>query len=197
LLHKKNHLIVKETNKRDIEMKLLTIIGIAATTIASSNAATVNVSGGFGVGVLVSTTGVNTASVLDVGGFSGGIFTAFVTTSPIVNLAAGAKIAGSFAGVSPTSLNNAPAFLRVTTPQGFAILSTSGSFPADVTSGILSSSITFSSSASGNIVSFGGADVTGVTFATPNQLNFAVVPEPSAMLLGAIGSLGLLRRRRI
>lgn len=176
-------------------MKLLTILGVAsAAAITSSNAATVNVSGGFGVGVLVTTSLVNSASSFEIGGYSGSVFTAFV--APAVNLAAGTKIAGSFAGTSPTSLNSVPIFFRISTTDGFAILSTGVNFPADVTSGILSSSVTFSSSASGSVVAFGGAKVTNVAFSDANHLNFTVVPEPSSLLLGAVGALGLLRRRR-
>lgn len=37
----------------------------------------------------------------------------------------------------------------------------------------------------------------GTNFATISNLNISAVPEPSALLLGAVGALGLLRRRRI
>jgi hypothetical protein len=178
-------------------MKLLTIIGMATVTLASSKAATINVSGGFGTGVLVATTlgtTSNVASTLEVGNFAGNLFTPFV--APAVNLGAGAKIAGQFIGSGPTTLNSLPIFLRVTTAQGFAILSTANNFPAAVDNALLSQTVSFTSSSSGNVVAFGGAEVTGVSFTTPNQLSFNVVPEPSAALLGAFGALGLLRRRR-
>ena len=186
-------------------MKLLTIIGITAATLAYSNAATINVTGGFGVGVLVATTtsGVttNTASTLQVGGYSGSIFTAFV--APSISLNSGSKIAGSFVGTSPTSLNGAPIFIKVSLPNtldGWAILSTANNFPADVSSALASQSVTFSSSSPGSVAALGGTSITGASFGAPgsaNKLNFTMaVPEPSTALLGAIGVLGLLRRRR-
>jgi MYXO-CTERM domain-containing protein len=42
-----------------------------------------------------------------------------------------------------------------------------------------------------------GTDLESVSFANANTLRFTAVPEPSAALLGALGALGLLRRRRI
>lgn len=176
-------------------MKLLTILGVAAIcTITSSNAATVSVTGGFGTGVLVTVDGLSSTYSLDVGGFESNIFTAFA--SPAVNKAAGTKIAGSFAGVGPASLNSDAIFLRITTPVGFVILNSAAAFPADTSSALGSSTVSFTSSASGSVVSFGGGDVSGASFLTANNLNFTAVPEPSAALLGMIGALGLLRRRR-
>lgn len=51
----------------------------------------------------------------------------------------------------------------------------------------------------GSLISTGAANVDGggtIPDATFQAVNLTVIPEPSAALLGAIGALGLLRRRR-
>ena len=173
-------------------MKAIKLVLMLAAAVLPLKAATVNLSGGFGTGVLVAQSGVNTAYSLEVGGFEGGIFTPFAAPTVLKN--AGEKIAGQFVGVGPTSLNGDAIFIRVTVGAANAVLSTTAFFPADVTSALLTASPSFTTSASGSIVQFTGAQ--SVTFANANQLNFVPVPEPSIALLGALGVLGLMRRRR-
>jgi len=62
-------------------------------------------------------------------------------------------------------------------------------------------SFSFSSSDSGGATSFFRVTVasgvaTNDTYASSSGANLTLVPEPSAALLGAVGALGLLRRRR-
>lgn len=174
-------------------MKLLKLALVVSALVGSATAATINISPGFGAanGIIVTTDGVTSSYSLSVGGFEGGLFTPFVT--PQVELAAGAKIAGGFSGVGPTSLNGDAIFIRVQTAAGFAILSTVNEFfPGDVTNALASESITLSNSSVTSIVSSEG----GASFTNPNTLNFVAIPEPSTALLGLLGVAGLIRRRR-
>jgi hypothetical protein len=190
-------------------MKTIKILAIALASMASVQAATVSLSAGFGAnGIIVTTTsetGVtsNSAYNVQVGGFSGGIFTLFPVTSAAVNLAAGAKIAGAFSNnnTDAASLSGDAIFVRVNVGSWSAILSTPAgeTFP-DLTSGIASNGVNMYSSATVSVVQSSGTGLDSVSFApNGNTLNFkaTAVPEPTAALLGAIGALGLLRRRRI
>jgi len=170
---------------------------------ASSQAATVIVSQGFGAtqGLVVTNQGVALASfTIAVGTYSAGTFSVFgsaITDTGKVNAAGigatgpssfNSQIINLFVGNGPV---NDPA-------TQYVVLRTNANtaFPADV-SGTGSST-------------FNAALGSGLTLVanTPNAqwsptatasaggtINF--VPEPSAALLGAIGALGLLRRRRI
>lgn len=169
-------------------MKLVKLGILAGLLVASANAATVGVSPGFVGGVFVTTDSVQSASTLEIGGWDGVTFTPFGAST---DLAAGAKVAGSFSASGPVELNSDPVFFRVTSPAGgLAILSTPGTFPADVSNALQSATITFSNS-TGFAVASGDA-----SFTDANTLNLVAIPEPSIALLGGLGLIGLLRRRR-
>jgi hypothetical protein len=110
----------------------------------------------------------------------------------------------TFNGVLPGGLAGKNAYIVVADNSDFALATVFAVFNAGVTftapDGLGNSSQTISGVNSASVV-FG--TVRSVT-TQPNNLtnaNFAngvvMVPEPSAALLGALGALGLLRRRRI
>ena len=180
-------------------MKLIKLlfVGLVAAT-GAANAATVTLAPGFGTGIIVTTDSVNTAYTVTIGGFEGGVFTQFGTASN--NFTAGTKLGGDYAATGPDTLNNDRVFIRIDIGGGrFGIFqatgtSPSGFFPSDVTSAILSSSANVNNTSQLVIASSGG--VQGVSFGSANNINFVTVPEPSVALLGALGVLGLVRRRR-
>jgi hypothetical protein len=109
----------------------------------------------------------------------------------------------TFNGVLPGGLAGQNAYIVVADNSNFALATVFAVFDAGVTftapDGLGNSSQTISGANSASVV-FG--TVRSVT-TQPNNLanaNFAngvvMVPEPSAALLGALGALGLLRRRR-
>ncbi len=77
---------------------------------------------------------------------------------------------------------------------GFGVLTGDEPSPQNITGNI---------SIGGNVILSGGTGtfIGDANFAggegSYNTLKLATVPEPSAAILGAIGALGLLRRRRI
>lgn len=191
-------------------MKLLAILvslsgfsGAATVTISSglatqgftpyvANAALANFS--FSVGsynTLTSTWTQFGSAIADTGkvGGAGGI-TAFAPTSlnaSIVDLFVGS-------GSSIATSGNAWVILRPS--------ATTAKFPADVTgTGSVTVSAAVPTGTSGWTIIAKGDDTASFGGTTPvvggTILNLNTVPEPSAALLGAIGALGLLRRRRI
>lgn len=111
-------------------------------------------------------------------------------------------ITGSFAstgGATPTVFNLKPIYFLVgngttqanSTAFGIFGLTTSTNFPADVAATV-STSLTLANGTS--IVPLNNAGT--VTQNSFGLVSSAPIPEPSAALLGAIGALGLLRRRR-
>jgi len=173
-------------------MKIKTIL-LSLAFAAASNAATVTVSAGFGAqGLIVSTGGLTTVPfTVAVGNFSSGVFTQFSTS--IIDTG---KVNGVFTAQAPSSLNGLPLHLwvgngAVGASTSFLILSSNAgtTFPADVAA---AGGPTFNA-ALGTGVSLVAS--TGATF-TPGTSTITLVPEPSAALLGAVGALGLLRRRR-
>lgn len=162
-------------------MKAIKAVAIILATIASAQAATVTLSAGFGTsGILVTTSGANTAYSAAVGGFVGGIFTPMpinvVATSPNISIASGAKIAGSF--ITPDNLDSASLsgdaiFVRISAGAFTAILSTpAGELFPDLTSGIASNSVTMGSSATVSVVQFSGEGLQSASFSNPTTLNF-------------------------
>ncbi|MFC7339104.1 PEP-CTERM sorting domain-containing protein [Haloferula chungangensis] len=174
-------------------MKMLKCIILTAALTASASAATVGISPGFGAanGIVVTVDGVQTNYGLSVLGL---VSDAQILFGSMQTLASGAKISGSFAANGPVSLNNEEIYLRVDAGGGWALLSTTQTFPADVSSAALSSTVIFSNSSATSIDSTGG--IMGVEFTNANTLNFVTIPEPSVAILGALGMLGLVRRRR-
>jgi hypothetical protein len=133
-----------------------------------------------------------------IGGFEGGIFTQFGSTS--TNFAAGVKLGGAYAGSGPESLNGDRVFIRIDIGEGrFGIFQTTGTspsgfFPSDVTSALLSSTANVNNTGQLLIAASGG--VQSLSFESPNSINFVAIPEPSTALLGLLGVAGLIRRRR-
>lgn len=183
-------------------MKTLGLLSLIVASLATANAASITLTAGFGSSGIVVTQGtIPTAFTVEIGGFEGGLFTVLPVTSAAVNKLAGEKIAGAFGNnnTDSASLTGDPIFARIRLASGaFAILSTpqpASTFP-DLTAPLASRTVTMGSSATIGVASFGGPLVTNVSYTNPNTLNFTVIPEPSTMLLGALGALGLLRRRR-
>lgn len=177
---------------------------IATLLVASglSQAATITITAGFGAqGIHVTEDGTNSLGtfLVSVGGYEESVYTQFANviqdTTP--------KINGSITGTAPTSLNGKLIHLfvgngtTVENSSSYVILSGSASFPTDVT---VATGVTYLATVGSNLtlvasqaadwyptLTLGGAAGNG-------YIQF--VPEPSTALLGAIGALGLLRRRR-
>lgn len=184
-------------------MKLIKLIPLLGLSFGFANAATVSVTQGVGAqGFTVLVNGLAPASFVWAAGNYNTInstWTQFGGTQTDTG-----KINGSVSATSPTSLNNSVLNLYV----GTAAYGTAGAswvimnmtnnlaFPADVT---LTGGPTFLASVT-NGVNFVARSNVNNGFTAPvatagGSLN--LVPEPSAALLGALGALGLLRRRRI
>jgi hypothetical protein len=184
-------------------MKLLKISLILGCLSTLANSATITVSAGFGTqGIVVTTNGTTSVPsfFVAVGNYSSGVFTPFGGVTDT------AKVSGVITSTSPTSLNSQVINLfvgsgnSIASSTNYLILSPNAgtTFPSDVTQatgvtyaatlGVNQTLVTSSGATwSGNTTLGGGAGAGMITF----------VPEPSAALLGAVGALGLLRRRRI
>jgi len=173
------------------------LIGLFATSVAQ--AATITVTEGFGAqGITVTVANVApTTFYWSVGNYNtgGSVYTQFGSA-----VADSAKINGSVTSTTPTSLNSQFVDLFVGTANSIAasgtswviLRSTDGTtFPANVAD---ATGVTLSATSYANftIIASGSAGNT----LTSSGLNFAAVPEPSVALLGALGGLALLRRRR-
>lgn len=163
---------------------------------AASHAATVTVSAGFGAqGLIVNTNGVAaTPFTVAVGNWNGTAFTMFSTSILDTD-----KVNGVFTAQAPLSLNGLPLHLwvgngSVATSTSFVILSSTANttFPADVST---AGGPTFNAALGTgvNLVTSKGATFTAGT----STIALTAIPEPSSALLGVVGALGLLRRRRI
>ncbi len=96
------------------------------------------------------------------------------------------------------SLGSASTNANITASTTYGIVSGSDWLLPAVNGG---ESFSFSSTDSGGATSFfrvtvSGGAATNDTYASSTGANLTLVPEPSAALLGAVGALGLLRRRR-
>jgi hypothetical protein len=178
-------------------IKLLLALGLLT---GAAHSATINISAGTPTqGFLVTSAGAATTShFVSVGNWDAltSTWTQFGST-----LTDTAKVSGQVIASSPTSLNGSVIHLFVGTVNSttagtdWVILrtNTNVAFPADVTgtgavtfAATLPSTVTFV--AKGNEAhSFG---LSGTT----NTIN--LVPEPSTALLGLLGMVGLIRRRR-
>jgi hypothetical protein len=186
-------------------MKMIKLFAFGALLCGSVHAATVTVGAGFGAtnGLLVTAGGVGVASqYIAVGSWNGTVFTQFATT-----LTDTSTVQGVFSAQAPTSVNSQIIHLYVSNIDPGAIdandLTAGGSwvifrtstnvlFPSDVSSALTSANPTFSNFTTAVNV----AQSTNYEEVGARTINFTI-PEPSAALLGALGALGLLRRRRI
>lgn len=185
-------------------MKLLKIAMILSSIATMSNAATITVSAGFGAqGFNVTTDGLTSlpSFFVGVGGFASGTFTQFGTS-----VTDSAKVNAVVQATGPTTLNTQVINLfvgngdSVATSTSYVILKPNANtaFPADVTT---AAGVTLAATVGSGytlVASEGASWDAGKTLGgvAGNGL-ITFVPEPSAALLGAIGAIGLLRRRRI
>jgi len=185
-----------------MKTKLVKILALSACLAGVSQAATITVSAGVGTanGLTVSLNGVVTTNqYLSVGSWNAATstFTQFASTNTDTG-----TINGSFVGTSPSGVNNQVIHLYVSTETGISFdasknwvlyrTSVNTAFPSDVSSTLASATATFSNFTTAIEV----ANSTSYTESGTKSINFVPVPEASAALLGAIGALGLLRRRR-
>ena len=176
-------------------MKIRNILAIAAALAFPSavNAATITVSAGFGVqGLSVTLDGSAADSFLvSVGNWDGSSFTMFGDAVTDVD-----KVNAVITAGGPSSLNGLAVHLMVADTQNrsFVILSSNAgtSFPPDVAA---AGGTTFNA-ALGSGLSLVATDSNSTFDSTGNAINLVAVPEPSVAILGALGALGLIRRRR-
>ena len=179
-------------------MKLLKLAALLGCMTVAGSAATITVTQGFGAqGILVTSDGATAVPsfVWAVGNYTGDVWTQFGAAVPDTD-----KINGAVTAMEPASLNSQVIHLWVgmgaagsdadfTTPWVILRHNTSTAFPPDVA---LSGSTTLNASNGANMVVVASSDPGNVI-----DGNFlTIVPEPSAALLGLIGLLGFIRRRR-
>ena len=168
-----------------------------------SQAATITVTSGLPAqGFLVASGGTQTANhLVAVGNFNTTTtaFDVFATAQTDTD-----KVNGVFAATGPASFNGTIIDVFVGLGATIAEAQTSGNwvvirtnantaFPADV-SGTGASTPSINIPANVTIIGKGNAQHGFTTIGGVNAINF--VPEPSVALLGALGLLGLVRRRR-
>jgi hypothetical protein len=189
-------------------MKKIALIVTLGLTCGLSHASTITVSAGLPAqGILVSTDmNTTTPYFFSVGVWDSltSVFTAYGTAQTITG-----ELKGPVISTTPTSVNNQLINLFVgtaRTPQesingSYMIFGTTAGtkFPADITTSA-AVTLTASSATVLTVLKNGNADNGFNAGAAPAgssaQLNLVVVPETSTALLGALGALGLLRRRR-
>lgn len=170
---------------------------------ASARAATITVSPGFnaatdlevtvdGVLQIAGTAGFTVA----IGSWDGATFTQFGNAI----FGDTGSVNGVFAATGPAEVNSDVIFVYVgygnlvsTSGGSFALFrtATDTAFPSDVSSVSASQTVNFHNSTPGNILFVGGSNS---GFVSGNLALFS--PEPSSLLMGALGLLCLLRRRR-
>lgn len=186
-------------------MKLVSKVAIIALASAGlSNAATVTISSGLSSqGVTVSRNGVPLPTFnVSIGSWDGTTFTVFGSTFSDSDKINGAVTAtDTFFNTKRIDVLLSTGTTIANSGTEWVIFSrnTVTNFPADAsqagnTTWTFSSSSVVSIQANGEPT--GGLDTQGNKFTTANNFDFYVVPEPSVALLGALGVLGLLRRRR-
>lgn len=174
------------------------------TPIVDTNGAALAVNTFFANGGYFNTT-MNwaTATIVDIKAAFVGI-----DTSPVaVGTRNGLFTGQTFNGVMPTGLAGQNAYIVVADNSNFSLATKFAVFNAGVTftapDGLGNSSQTISGANSANVV-FGTVrsvttqpnNLTGANFTNGVVMVAAAVPEPSAAVLGALGALALLRRRR-
>lgn len=179
-------------------MKKLITLATAVASLGAAHAATITIAAGFNAAAATNVTvgGVAPSSfTVAVGSWDGTTFTQFgaaITDSGTVN--------GQIVATGPAEVNSDVIFVYVgiggvstTAGEGQWALfrtSTNTAFPADVSNPLGSATVNLHNSTPGTVVFVAGNNATY----SNNTVNF--VPEPSAALLGALGVVGLLRRRR-
>lgn len=181
-------------------MKLAVFSALVALS-GFANAATITVSAGFGA-----SQGINVFSApsvalsnyaVAVGSWDGTNFTQFGTTT----VDASAPVNAAITATSPSAVNSQVIHLFIgsgstvnfASPYALIKMNSNLAFPADVSSG--TATATFNTAVGTNLTLVSSKDMTWNPQST-SRSSLTVVPEPSAALLGALGALGLLRRRR-
>jgi len=182
-------------------LKLICLLGIIG---GFSNAATITVSKGFGAqGFTVLVDGVASGYNWSVGNYNT-ITSTWTQFGADQVGASGAKVGAAVTATSPTSLNGSIVDVFVGTGNtianstGWMIFTTNAAtlFPADVT---VATNVTLTAALTNavNVVAAGNvANGFSPIGASGGNLNLVTVPETSTALLGALGALTLLRRRR-
>lgn len=184
-------------------MKVKLLIGLLSVSAASLSSATTILLGGGTTGAqfvtFSSTVLPNTA--VQVGFIEANVFTAFAGTgTPQIGLGAVSTFAGRFNGqIANTSaaadaFNGKAIFVAIPNQGGITyVTSSSPDWVFKANAGGVGDSTTISAS---QINGFNAALSTVPWVSTSASQVILGVPEPSAALLGALGALGLLRRRR-
>jgi hypothetical protein len=200
-------------------MKKLISAGLLFALVSSANAATVSVSAGFGgtSGLIVQDrlgNAIGAQSWFAVGAFASdpviGDFASLVSTIGSMSIfsdgltqsASPFKIAASFTNISNAALfNNKTMYFalgngttRANSTEFALFTMTSGTttFPADITQPG-GPNLTMANVTSVTVLPNAGTEI---DTAGPDAIRLVGIPEPSSVILGAIGALGLLRRRR-
>lgn len=184
-----------------MKLKLLKIAAVFGLLCSSASATTVVLGGGTtGFQFVTSEGAVLPNTLVTVGTFTGGTFSAFEGTgTPQIGLGAVSTFAGRWnnqianTGAAANPFNGADIYVAIQNQGGVTYVTSSAwSFPTNA--GGVGDSITILASEIDGYeeslstvpwVSTGGG-----------QVVLGVVPEPSVALLGALGVLGLIRRRR-
>jgi len=208
-----------------MKSKTITLLVLAASCCAGF-AATVALNKGLSPGFTVqNTSGTATASFLFIGSFSTApttpldgnyqtiitSFRSFDVVADAVSIGSGAVIgatAASWANTpsTPANFNGLQMYMLVSNNADYTLATQFGLFTNSPATNFVADTTTATSSnynvgtfASNVVVAGAGVMVDNATGADVMKLvnvSAAAVPEPSAVLLGAIGALGLLRRRR-
>jgi hypothetical protein len=188
-----------------MKTKLVLLAMVAAT--CSLKATTITAGGGTGGAQFYTSAGsilTNLNSSFSAGTWNGTAFTSFGAADPTpIAISTVASLAGRWsAGFTDNNnttagvFNGLPVWFRVTTTAdggGTAYFSGASVFPN--ANGGVGDSLTVSS-VTLTTLGAGSADFSRAYSASDSKIIVGVIPEPSAALLGAVGALGLLRRRR-
>lgn len=160
-----------------------------------ASASTVTLSTGFGSGITVTEGGAaNDGIVVAVGGWDGATFTQLGTATI-------GTLSGNLVGTSPGSLTGQTIFVFVGSEATIGDSISSGTYVIlqspetflDVTNTLNTNIVAAENS--GNLpIAFNSSGLSSYT--SPTTLDLNAVPEPSIALLGALGVIGLARRRR-
>ncbi len=179
-------------------MKVTKLIAALSLVCGFANAATITLSSGLTAqGILVTTQGVaNTTFNVSIGSWNAttSTFSVFGSTFADNGKISGAQTSDNvaFNGARvDVFLSNGPGVSTAGTEWVVFTRTTPLAFPANV---VPAGNTTYTVSSSAVVTFLAKGDI-GNGFTNANTLN--LVPEPSAALLGALGALGLLRRRRI
>lgn len=186
----------------------LKLIALSAALIGSASATTITAGGGTGGAQFYTSQGsilTNATTTFRAGTWNGSVFTAFGTAdpTPIVISTVVPTLAGRWSAgftdnntVTASPFNGQVIWFEVTTTLdggGTAYFSGTPVFPN--TNNGVGDSLTYNST---SLLTLGTGSTAGSRAyqAGDGRIIIGVVPEPSVALLGALGALGLIRRRR-